>query len=135
MKVLDSVRPEFIPQFWPHVEQFIAAALRHSKGEIEAAHLKLWCVQGQNTLLVALDDGVPVGAVVCHFENMPNDRIMFISAIGGKTCQEHFEQMFAWAKAQGATSVRGLARESVSRLWRMKFGFSEIYRVVEKKLC
>jgi len=42
--------------------------------------------------------------------------------------------MFAYAKQNGATAVRGSARESVARLWRQKYGFESIYITVEKRL-
>ena len=75
-----------------------------------------------------------VGAVEFMYNNSPNDRIFYINAIGGKTTKEHTEQMFNFAKANGCTSVRGCARESVARLWRQKYDFESIYIMVEKRL-
>ena len=135
MNAIDIIPKEYVAQSWSKVDPFIRAAMAHAKGECEVSHLKLWCVSGQNTLMVFLEDNMIVGAVVYHFDDMPNDRAFYINAIGGKTTKEHTQAMFDWALSQGATCVRGCARESVARLWRMKYGFEEIYRMVEKRLC
>lgn len=135
MKAIDVIPREYVAQSWGKVDGFIRAAMDHAKGECDVSHLKLWCISGQNQLLVFLEENKIVGAVVYYMEDMPNDRIFYISAIGGKTTPEHTQAMFDWAISQGATCVRGCARESVARLWRMKYGFEEIYRMVEKRLC
>lgn len=134
MKTIDVIPREFIAQIWPKVAGFIGDAMAHAKGECSAEQLKVLLVRGEHQLMIYLDDDEIVGAVELEWQNAPNDRIMFINAIGGKTSPEHTALMFDWAKLNGATTVRGCARESVARLWRMKYGFESIYITVEKRL-
>lgn len=134
MKSIDVIHANYIAQLWVLVEKYINDAMEHAKGECTAEQLKVNLVDGSLNLMIYVENERIVGAVVFEWNNMPNDRIFYINAIGGKTSLEHTNMMFNWAKSKGATSVRGCARESVARLWRMKYGFNEIYRMVEKRL-
>ena len=134
MKSIQLVPIEFVHQAWEKCGDFIANAMEHAKGECTVDQLKAQIITGHQKLMVYLDDKEIVGAVVFHFTNSPNARIFYINAIGGKTCKEHTEQMFDYARLNGCTCVRGSARESVARLWRQKYGFESIYITVEKKL-
>lgn len=134
MKSIDVIHPNYIAQIWPLVDQFIQNAMSHAKGECTAEQLKVNLVDESLQLMVYVDNDRIVGAVIFEWNNLPNDRIFYINAIGGKTSREHTKMMFDWAKSKGATTVRGCARESVARLWRIKYGFNEIYRMVEKRL-
>lgn len=134
MKTIQLVPVEFVHQAWEKCGGMIEAAMAHAKGECTADQLKVQLLNGSHQLMVFLEDNEIVGAVEYHFTNCPNDRIFYINAIGGKTSKEHTEQMFQYAKANGATTVRGSARESVARLWRQKYGFESIYIIVEKRL-
>ena len=125
---------QFISQAWEKCGSMIEAAMAHAKGECTAEQLKVFLIQGQHHLMLFLEGTEIVGAVEFMYNNSPNDRIFYINAIGGKTTKEHTEQMFNFAKANGCTSVRGCARESVARLWRQKYDFESIYIMVEKRL-
>lgn len=134
MKTIAIVPIEFIHQAWQKCGHMIEAAMEHAKGECTADQLKVSLINGKHHLMVFMEDKDIVGAVEFNFSNFPNDRVFYINAIGGKTSKEHTEQMFDYAKSQGATTVRGSARESVARLWQMKYGFESIYITVEKRL-
>ena len=125
---------EFIHQAWEKVGKWVEDAMEHAKGECTADQLKVSLINGSHQLMLFLKDDIPVGAVEYYFTNYPNDRVFYINATGGTTSKEHTEQMFAYAKQNGATAVRGSARESVARLWRQKYGFESIYITVEKRL-
>jgi hypothetical protein len=131
---IDIIHPNYVPQIWPVVGEMIDRAMQHAKGEINTDQLKVFLARGEHQLMVFVDDLKIIGAIAFEWINYPNDRVMHINAIGGKTTPECVCKMFAWAKAQGATSVRGSAHESVARLWRMKYGMETIYYVVEKRL-
>ena len=91
---------------------------------------------GQWLLVVAVDDTNTIhGAAAVNFNNMPNDRVAFVVAIGGKLIsnQDTYAQFTALLKAQGATKIQGAARESIARLW-TRYGFKERYRIVEAKI-
>lgn len=134
MKAIEIVPIHYIHQAWEKCGHLIEKAMAHAKGECTAEQLKVMLVDGTHQLMVYLEDKEIVGAVEFYFENTPNDRIFYINAIGGVTSKEHTEQMFNYAKAFGATTVRGCARESVARLWKQKYGFENIYIMVEKRL-
>ena len=128
---------EYIHQTWPLVEKYIASALEYSHGEYTAEQAKVYLVNGQWTLFVAVDDaGALHGACAVQFNNMPNDRVAFVMAIGGKlfTDKETWQQFVELLKARGATRIEGAARESIARLWKAKFGFEEKYRIVGVKI-
>lgn len=135
-KELKTVPPAYIYAVWDTIEPMLEKGLARSGGEYSAAHLKVWLLQGQQTLLITLIDDVITGALTVEFNNFPNDRVAFISCIGGRAMadKELWAQFEAWAKQNGATCVRGAAFESVARLWRKSFGFENRYITVEKKL-
>lgn len=133
-KTIAIVPIEFLHQAWSKCGHMIEAAMEHAKGECTSDQLKVFLQNGEHHLMLFMEDSEIVGAVEFMFNNSPNDRIFYINAIGGKTSQEHTKQMFDWAKSNGATTVRGCARESVARLWKMKYDFESIYIMVEKRL-
>ena len=134
--IVRQVNPIFIHTIWAQVESMLEKALEHSSGEYNVDQLKVFLVQGLQTLLVAEDDGKIYGAATISFENYPNDRIAFMTAIGGKmiASKSCWEQFCNWAKANGCTKVRGAAFEEVARLWHQRFGVESVYIIVEKKL-
>jgi hypothetical protein len=127
---------EYIVQVWPRVEGMLSNALRHSAGEYDMSQLKTMLVMGTQHLLIAESDNNIHGAATICFENYPNDRIAFVTAIGGKMIanMDIWKQFEDWCKFNGCTKVRGFAFESVARLWKKKFDVDTVYLVVEKKL-
>jgi hypothetical protein len=98
--------------------------------------VKGFVCSGQWLLLVAVDEqGAIHGAATVSFLNMPNDRIAFVTFIGGRlvSSKESVRQLKEIFKALGATKIQGAARESIARLWH-RFGFEERYRIVETKI-
>ena len=127
---------EYVNQTWPLVEQYIASALEHGHGEYTPEQVKVYLSLGHWTLYVAMDDaGALSGAGTVSFNNMPNDRVAFVTTIGGRlfTSQETWQQFVELLKARGATRVEGAARESIARLWK-RYGFEEKYRIVGVKI-
>lgn len=108
--------------------------MKHAKGEINTDQVKSFLVNGQYELMVFLEDNQVIGSVVFQLSHYPNDTIFYVVALGGKTTKECADKMFAYAQFRGCTTCRGSAHKSVARLWRMKYGFSEIYYVMEKRL-
>ena len=133
---IQYVALEWVNYTWDKVEGFIASALKHSNGDYTATHAKVFVTQGKWALIVAVDDsGVIHGAATVEFFNRPDDRVAFITAIGGKLVsnEDTFEQLRAYARSMGATTIEGAARESIARLWQ-RYGFKEKYRIVGVKL-
>lgn len=131
---IELLNPNYLHQLWPVVEPMLAKAMAHAKGEITLEQLKVYLSNGAYQLILFIDGELIIGAVAYEWTIYPNDRCFYILAIGGKTNDECVNQMFSYAKSQGATTVRGSAHKSVARLWRMKYGFETIYYMVEKRL-
>jgi hypothetical protein len=134
-----AIKPVPTTQFhqtWPLVEGFLAEALKWGEDDYTKDQAKALLAQGSWLLLVAVDEENKIhGAISVNFINMPNDRIAFVTAIGGKLIsnQDTYEQLCGILKGFGATKIQGAARESVARLWH-RYGFEERYIIVEAKI-
>lgn len=134
---IEPIHPNRIAQLWPKVASLLESALLTGGGEYSADQLKVMLVQGQQALIVVSSpEGDIAGALTVAFENYPNDRIAFVTSVGGRMiCDaEAWRQFEDWARAHGATRIRGCAHRSVARLWRQKFGVKQRYLIVEKPL-
>jgi hypothetical protein len=134
--VVRQVNPIFIHKIWPDVEPMLRAGLEHSQREYDVSHLKQYIVNGQHILLVAEDGEKIWGASTIVFENYPNERVAFMSCIGGKfiATQNCWDQLCDWIKVNGGSRIRGYAHPAVARLWRQRFGVETTYYIVDKKL-
>jgi hypothetical protein len=131
-----SVPITFFHQTWPLVEHFFVDALKWGGDDYTLDQIKTLLSKGEWLLLVAADEENNVhGAAAVSFINMPNDRIGFVTAIGGKliSSKDTYEQLTVLLKSYGATKIQGAARESIARLW-TRYGFKERYRIVEAKI-
>lgn len=130
------INPMYVHQVWHLVEPFLAKGLVRSGGEYTVDQLKVYLASGEQQLLVATEDGQINGAAAVQFINYPNERVAFITSVGGKMIanQDVWTQFETWCKQSGATMVRGAAFESVARLWKKAFGVEQRYVIVEKKL-
>jgi hypothetical protein len=124
-----------IHQVWNLVEEYIASALEHSKGDYTLESVKVLLTTGQWMLVVAVDGNEVKGAATVSFNNRPHDRVAFVTAIGGKliSSAESFAQLKDLLRTVGATCIEGAARDSIARLW-SRYGFEEKYRIVGVKL-
>lgn len=130
------VAQQFIAQTWPLVEEYLAAAQAHCADEYTLDQIKVFLSSGQWLLVVAVDEKNSIhGAATVSFVNYPNDRVAFVTFIGGKliSSPDTFEQLKDILKRYGATKIQGAARESIARLWQ-RFGFEERYIIVETKI-
>lgn len=134
-----TIKPVFTDSFhhaWPLVEGFLAEALKWGEDDYTVDQAKLCLSTGKWILVVAVDEDNKIhGAAAVDFNNMPNDRVAFVVAIGGKLIsnQDTYAQFTALLKAYGATKIQGAAREAIARLW-TRYGFKERYRIVEAKI-
>lgn len=135
MLTLKIVPNTHIQQTWTEVQEMLSDALQHSAGEYDIHDLKVMLVKDMQTLLVCVDEeNIIRCALTIEWINHPNDRIAFITAIGGKTCPNAWKEFIDWAKANGGTKIQGAAYESVARLWKRKYGFENIYIITEKRI-
>jgi|TARA_R100000908_G_C3752524_1_gene146995 hypothetical protein len=123
-------------EVWNGVKDFLEASIETGTGDCTLEQLKLLLTQGKQQLLVGIQDNKIVGAMTVEFINYPNERVMFITALGGKqvVSKEVFSQVEDWAKTQGATKSAAWAKESQARLYTQKAGFNTMRYVMEKKL-
>jgi hypothetical protein len=135
MSSIQVVPEQFIYHVWDKVENYLVRGLARSGGEYTADQLKVFLTQGSNTLILILNDEQEIkGALTIQWNNYPNDRVAFITAIGGATYEEAWDMFVEWLKQNGCTAIRGAAFESVARLWKKKYGFESRYVMVEKRL-
>ena len=133
---VQHVPQQFVAQTWPLVEEHISSANKYGGDDYTLDQIKMYATQGQWVLLVATDEEKKVhGAATVSFLNYPNDRVAFVTSIGGKLISndDTFEQLKVLLRGMGATKIQGAARESIARLWK-RYGFAERYVVVEVKI-
>ena len=86
MLEIKHVPIQYVNQAWPMVERFISDALQYGGDDYTLDQVRVYIATGQWLLVVAVDlEGVIKGAATVSFSNYPNDRVAFITAIGGKT--------------------------------------------------
>ena len=137
MNTVKVVAPNFIYDVWKDVESFLNASINVSGGDFTLDQLKFSLGRGEQTLLVSVNDtNVINGVMTVEFINRPNDRVMFITALGGNGIvnDETFSQVESWAKSQGATKASAWAQEAQARLYKIKANFDTVRMVVEKDL-
>jgi hypothetical protein len=135
MSSIQIVPVQYIYTVWDKVSGYLEKGLEDSGGEYTVDQLKVYLVQGHNTLVLILnDEGEIKGALTIQWANYPNDRVAYITSIGGATYKEAWELFLDWLRIEGCSIVRGTAKESVARLWRMKFGCETRRVLTEKRL-
>jgi hypothetical protein len=124
-----------IQQTWDKVEIMLDRAMAHSGGEYDLDQLKVLLTQGRQVLCVGTEEDLVIKcAMTIEWINYPNDRVAFITAIGGKTDKQGFGEFEQWVKANGGTKIQGAAFEAVARLWKRAYGFENRYIIVEKQI-
>lgn len=135
--IVQPVFLENVSQVWGLVEEYIAKALKFAKGDYNTEHAKVYLSNGHWQLFVAVDETNTIkGACTVEFINRPNDRVAFVTAIGGKFISDPdtFGNFKESLKQYGATKIEGAARPSIKRLWESRLGFAEKYSIVETSI-
>lgn len=133
---LQIVPLEWVHYTWPKVVGFIEAAIVMSSAECTADHVLSYVINGQWTLVVAVDDAGDIhGAGTMYYVNQPTARVARISMAGGRFIidEDTFAQVRAIAAANGATDIEAAVRASVARLL-APLGFAEKHRIVGVKI-
>lgn len=130
------VAPEYVHGIWDRVESFFEMAHAVNPDDCTVSQRKMLLAQGFETLLIAVDGALIVGALSIKVSNHPNTRIAFITALGGEGIvdTEVFGHVEQWAAAQGATKIQFIANAAQARLYRQKIGCSTDRYMMEKKL-
>lgn len=135
-----TIRPVQIPdvyKVWGTVAPLLKKAEdKFENPEYNVEHIKPMLISGQWLLLVVVNENNDiVGALTVSFINYPNDRVAFITAIGGKLIiEEDTANMLAdICRSYGATTIHGVVNESIARLYK-KVGYKERAILVERRL-
>jgi len=134
---LVHIPTHFVSQIWEKVCPFIANALEYAQDDYTIDQVKVYLSTGQWIMIVASNEiNEVVGASTITFHNYPNDRVAFVTTVGGKFISDTdtYNQFKEILKGFGATKIQGAARKSIARLWRTKLGFKERHIIVEAKI-
>ena len=124
-----------VQRFWHLAEPLLQKALDKGNGEFTADQLKLLVTQGQQQLLLVMKDEICYVALTVQWVNFPNDRVAYITYIGGKNTKAGFEQFKQWVKENGGTAIQGSTKyESIAKLWNRLYGYEKKYTLMELKL-
>ena len=133
--IVETVPKSLVHRVWPDVEKFISDALQYAGDDYTLEQVRANIARGEWLLVIASSDGVLRGAAVVNIYNMPNYRVAFVVAIGGRliSSKETFGQFTGILKSFGADRVQGVGRDSIVRLW-SRYGFQERYTLFEAKI-
>ena len=135
MKTLYVVPTTHIHQFWHFAEKHLQRAIDTGNGEFNISQLRQFVAQGNSQLFLIMENDECYGALTVQWINYPNDRVAYITYIGGYTDQHCWDQFLTWVKQNGGTKVQGsTAKQSIVRLWRMKWNMKPKYTLMEYKL-
>jgi hypothetical protein len=118
-----SIRPvpiEYVNQIWASVKKFIEESISFAEGEITLDETKYHVISGNWVLYIVTDEENNVhGAVTVAFYNRTDNRVAFITNIGGRliTDKDLFAQFSDLLRQNGATCIEGNVRDSLFRLW------------------
>ena len=124
-----------VQRFWYLAEPLLQKALDKGNGEFVSGQLKLLLTQGQQQLLLLMKEDKCYVALTVQWINYPNDRVAYITYIGGKNTKAGFEQFKTWVRQSGGTAIQGSTKfESIARLWNKLYGYEKKYTLMELKL-
>lgn len=125
-----------VHQVWPEVEGYLKKSCDSQGSDWTVDQAKLLVVNGKWQLVVFTDEGKIKGAALVDYINRPNDRVAFVTGLGGSliSTPEGFEGLKRLVKANGATKFEGGVRPEMVRLCRRKYGMTEKCTIVEVAL-
>ena len=124
-----------VQRFWHLAEPFLQSALDKGNKEFTAGQLKLLCTQGQQQLLLIMKGEDCLGSATVQWISYPNDRVAYITYLGGKNIHTIADDFKGWVKNSGGTSVQCSTKyDSIVRLLTKKHGYKAKYQLMELKL-
>lgn len=135
-KNLFIVPTEHVHQFWHLAEKYLQQAIDTGNGEFTIDQLRQFVSQGNSTLLLVLDETYKCYcAFTVQWIMYPNDRVAYITYIGGITNKKCWDQFVDWVRNNGGTRIQGsTSKQSIVRLWRIKWDMKPKYTLMEYKL-
>ena len=133
--IVRKILPVEIYENWEKIASLLNMAIPYANGDYSLDQVKLYVTSGSWLLVGVYENSELICALTISFNNMPNDRIAYITLIGGKKAivPDNYQQLKTILKDHKATKIQGGARPSVARLWK-RLGFKERYILVENKI-
>lgn len=133
--LVQPVALEFVNKVWQLAEQYIASAIGH-QDDYTLEQVKQNVTNGIWRLIVIVEGSQVIGALTINYYNMPNDRVAFISFLGGRGIgtKEVMQGIKDIVLDNGATCIEGSGRPAIVRLWKQQFGAKEKYSIMRLKL-
>lgn len=133
--IIEVVPTSLVHRVWSDTEKFLVAALQYAGDDYTIEQVRANIARGEWLLVIASDESGIRGAAAVNIYNMPNYRVAFVVAIGGRLISntETFEQFKGILKSFGADRVQGVGRDAIVRLW-SRYGFQERYTLFEAKI-
>lgn len=119
MITVQVVPVQYVHAVWPSVSGFLLSGLEYADGDLKPDEVKAYCVNGTWQLIAAVDeDNICYGAATVQFFNRINDRVAFVTTIGGRSLftPEIVSQFSDILRGNGATCIEGSVRDSLVRL-------------------
>jgi hypothetical protein len=134
MKQLQLVDPLYIYSIWDEVKHYFKDSVEASPDDINVEQYKLHIISGTYSLFVVVEDDKIIGAFIMYINNLPNYRVLHISAFGGKGVanKEVAAQVETYAKSQGVTKIKACAKDAQARLFKRAMGLEKVTNVIEK---
>ena len=118
------------------LERLLAPAFEKAHGEIAAIDALILATEGKAWVFVGTINGEINAALILETLQYPRKRVVNFLAYAGKVRGFYwfYEEVEAWARAEGYDELRGYGTEATMRLARRVYGWNEIYRVYAKPL-
>ena len=134
-KNLFVVPTEHIHQFWHLAEKHLQRAIDTGNGEFTIDQLKQYAAYGSCVLFIILDEEQKChGAITGQWTIYPNERVFYITYLGGNGVIRTWDQLQSWVKSNGGTVIQGsTSKDSLVRLYQ-QLKLKPKYTLMEYKL-
>ena len=99
--MIEGIRSENIEGWWPLVEEYLNAALKHGLGEYSTSDIKSACKSKNMQLWVNFDREGVQGAFITKISNYPQKKILCVLLLGGNEFMKWRDEADALLNAFG----------------------------------
>jgi hypothetical protein len=128
-----GISADSVDAVWPAIEDMVAEALEHSRGEISVEDVRMFLLARVMQLWISYDAKRRITAcMVTQIIDYPRRRflrIVLIAGVGHEFWQHGWELVELWARDQQCSGVESFARRGLARMFK-SLGFREEYSVV-----
>jgi len=98
--LIEGIKGESVEAWWPLVEEYLNAALKHGLGEYSTSDIKSACISKNMQLWVKIDKEVQ-GAFVTKISKYPQKNILCVLLLGGNEFMKWRDEADALLNAFG----------------------------------